>query len=366
MKKNILVISGSRAEFGLLEPIIEKLKESNNLRPTLLLTGMHTLKKYGETASMIRKTFPSVFVQPVNPKGDMVEWLSEEISGINDYCNNHKTDCVLVLGDRDEAFAGAIVGSHLGIPVAHIHGGDKSGGCTVDNSLRGAISHLSTFNFAASKKSALRLKLLKERKNVFLVGSPAIDGLIGIPVSSKKTVADRLCLNPSKKWIVVILHPTPLDRNISPDQQFSVIFNALSQIDAQIIWIYPNSDTGSEDIISHLEEIRNLENLKIFKNIQRSEFINLLRQSTLLLGNSSAGIIESAYLSLPVINIGRRQEGRERSSNVLQSDFNADNLLMTTQTALTPRFKEKCIHAPRIYGNGHASTLITNILEDKL
>ena len=184
MKKNVLIISGSRADFGLLEPIIFSLKKSNKFETLLLLTGMHTLKQYGYTVDDIKsRGYKISKIVPISKNGDMLSWFSEEIEGIYNFCSRNTVDLILVLGDRDEMLAGAIVGAHLGIPVGHVHGGDLSGESVVDSKNRNAITQFSTFYFAATKKSAKRIsKMIQSDKNIYIVGAPGVDLIKNIKI----------------------------------------------------------------------------------------------------------------------------------------------------------------------------------------
>ena len=366
MKKNVLIITGSRADFGLLESTIKYLVISKKLESKVLATGMHTLESYGKTVNDISLRGIHVdFVVSVSEDGNMLKWLCEEIEGISVYCSENKIDCIVVLGDRDEALAGAIVAGHLGIPLAHIHGGDVTGAGTVDHQIRNAITQFASYNFTATKKSAERVMKMREKKHIYVVGAPGMDLVKDIPFSSKEKLAQKLSLLEDLPWIVILLHPVYLDKNWSVEMQITNVFNAVNTIKAEKIWIFPNSDTGSEKFIQQLEKYR-FSKIHFFSNLRRDDFINLLKQAKVLIGNSSAGIIESTFFNLPVVNIGDRQKGREKSSNVIQTDYNVPNIVNAIKIASSDKFSNKCKKIKKIYGDGSAGKKIVKMLEKYL
>lgn len=367
MKKKVLVISGTRAEFGIFQSVITTLKGSDSLLPVLLVTGMHTLVKFGETINNIKDVETIVdYVVKVSSKGNMLSWLSEEITGIQQYCLKHPVDCILVLGDRDEAFAGAIVGSHLGIPVAHVHGGDITGKCIVDNYIRNAITQLSSFHFAATKKSFDRIIKMRGKNNVFVVGAPGIDQLKTTPKMEKEDMAVKYKLSMQKPWQLVIFHSSPLDKDIQIREQIETVIRAMDKIEGEKIWIYPNSDTGSDLFIKYLEQNRDKNSMHLYKNLDRSDFINFLRHVDVMVGNSSSGIIESTYFHLPVVNIGRRQKGREKSTNIISVGYDADEIIKAIRTATSTKFREQSRNARQLYGDGSSAVKIVSLLEKLL
>ena len=366
-KKKVLIISGTRAEFGLLRPVLDALGKSDKLSSLLLITGMHTLKKFGNTQDEVKLLgYQTSKVVPISKNGDMVLWLSEEIKGIYEFCRTNDVDCILVLGDRDESLAGAIVGSHLGIPVGQIHGGDLSGESTVDSKNRNAITQLSTFHFAATNKSARRIsEMIDGEKNVFVVGAPGIDLLMEMSRKGKGEVGRKFNLNADKTWFLVVMHPTPLSK-MSIKDQIKPVLGTLFELDGEIICIYPNSDTGSGIFIKEIINFSKRRKIKLFENLPREDFVNLLATVDVFIGNSSSGIIESTYLRLPVVNIGDRQKGRERSTNVIDSDCNKRDIEGAIEKSLSHEFKDNCKKAKRIYGNGQTGKKIVTILEKKL
>jgi len=366
-KKKVLVITGSRAEYGLLKSTIDEIRKSRVLSLSLLVTGMHTLTKCGHTIDEIKKDgVPIRCVVKIGAKDDMLEALCKEIIGIKKYCKKNNPDLILILGDRDEPLAGAIVGAHLGIPVAHLHGGDVSGPSNVDGVLRHAITKLSSLHFAASARSREKILGMNEEKSrVFNVGAPGLDGLKTKKYASKKDLAKRMGLDPGKKWIMVIQHPAPLDAT-SVGDQIRATLQALDAIKEEIIIIHPNSDAGSVEILKAINRQVKRKRYRSYKNLDRNTYLNLLKCGDVLVGNSSSGIIEAAHFKLPVVNIGDRQSGRECGENVIHVDYDKNRILSAIKTALSDQFKEKCGKTKKIYGNGTASKKTVRIIENYL
>lgn len=367
MRKSVLVISGTRADFGLLESIILELEKSKRLNPLLVVTGMHTLKKFGYTISEIIKSGFAISKEvKISERGDMLGWLAEEIQGIFQYCRKVKVDSILVLGDRDEMLAGAIVGAHLGIRVGHIHGGDLTGQSVVDSANRNVITCYSTFHFAATKKSSTRIKtMLGSDNNVYLVGSPAIDQIKNIKKISKKKLGIKLKIDHDKKWFMLMTHSEPLSQ-LKLKEQISRVIEAISNLDGQIIWIYPNSDTGSDIFIDEIKKFAKKSGVSLWKNFDRETFVHILQNCEVLIGNSSAGIIECSFLKVPVVNIGDRQKGREKSGNVIDSTYNVGQIRDAVSLACSDSFKRRVDKTESIYGEGNSGNKIVKILEKNL
>lgn len=363
-KKKILIITGTRAEYGILRPIIDAVMASKKLGLKLLVTGMHTLKKYGYTVSEIKKDrIPIVSIVKIKDKDDMLVALSREIIGIKKYCERNRPDLILVLGDRDESFAGAIAGGHLGIPIAHIHGGDFTAGI-VDGAIRDSITKFSHLHFTACKKSYQRVLSLGEHKrNVFLVGSPGINGLKKEKYLTKKDLAAELKIISSKKWLLFLFHPTPFEKK-PLKKQISLPLKAINTLkNYEKLIIYPNADTGSDIFIKEINKYKNNKDFHIFKNLPRIQYLSLLKYIEFLIGNSSSGVIESGYFKIPVINIGSRQKNREKGKNVIDADYQIKNISEAIKLVNSNRFKKKCRNAKNPYGSGNAGVKIVKILE---
>jgi len=365
-KKKILVITGSRAEYGLLKSTIERIESSKILSLCLLVTGMHTLIKYGDTIDVIKKDGLSIsYVVPITENDDMLGALSKEINGIKNVCLKEEPAAILVLGDRDESFAGAIVGGHLKIPVLHIHGGDVSG-YLVDEYIRHAITKFSHLHFTASRKSYQRVvRLGEEKRRVYLVGAPGLDALRQMNYLSKKLLAAKYNLDINKKWLLVVQHATPLDK-VGVKDQITPTLDALSEIEAEKILIYPNNDSGGEIIIAEINKYGNNSNFYIFPSLDRRSYVSLLKYSDAIVGNSSSGIIETSFFNLPAVDIGNRQRGRECGPNVIHVSYQRGRIKRAIIKALSPQFRNNCKRMKNFYGQGRAGEKIVGIIEKNI
>jgi len=362
-KKSVLVVTGTRAEYGLLKPVIQELQTSKVLIPRVLVTGMHTLRRFGYTLHDIRHDkMPVTRVVPVGENDSMLTALSKEIRGIEAYCLKHRPDIILVLGDRDEPFAAAIIGGHLKIPVAHIHGGDVTG-YVVDEPIRHSITKFSHLHFPVTRKSYQRvLKLGEEPWRVINAGSTALDTIDEVQKVKTEALAHKLGIRMGVPWFVVVHHPTPLD-NVDFRQQIAPLFSVLSHFEAEKIVIFPNSDTGNEVFIREINTYSSRNDFHTFKTLDREYYIKLLMTSRILIGNSSSGIIESTFFKLPTINIGHRQDYRERGANILDCDYSAASINTAIKKASSPQFLQRCRTAKSPYGSGKASKKIVAVIE---
>jgi UDP-hydrolysing UDP-N-acetyl-D-glucosamine 2-epimerase len=303
-KRRICFVTGTRAEFGLMRSTLEAIRAHPKLELQLIVTGMHLDRRYGKSIDDIRGE--GWKVDAIVPwKGDVAEATGFAVAGLSRAFLKLKTDVALVVGDRVEAFAAASAG-HIGrIAVAHVHGGDRAEGL-IDDSLRHAITKLSHIHFPATAGSRDRiLRLGEDRNRVHLVGTPGLDSI--------KATASSISVFPNlrrRRYALLVMHP---DRDQS---DVGAALEAIAKAGVeQIVAIYPNNDPGADRIIRTLEHRRS-QLTYLLKNCERGQFLGLMRDAAFLIGNSSSGIIEAASFGTPAVNIGPRQEGRERSENV--------------------------------------------------
>jgi GDP/UDP-N,N'-diacetylbacillosamine 2-epimerase (hydrolysing) len=362
-KKKILIITGTRAEYGLLYPVLLEIMKSNSLELRLLVTGAHTLKRQGHTIDLIRKDgMPIAYVAEVGERMSMLEALAEEIRGIEAYCKQEKPDLMLVWGDRDEAFAVAIVAGHLRIPLAHAGGGDISG-YVVDEAIRHAITKFAHVHFPISKLSAEVLKKLGEEEwRIHMVGTTAFDLINTEKLKSREELSRELSLEHEKKWILYLQHPTPLE-SASAEEQIKPTLDALAEASGEKILIYPNTDTGSEIFGTYIEQYAQRADFSAFASLDRLTYLSLLNEAEVLVGNSSSGIVEAGFLNKPVVNIGNRQKGRECGDNVLHTSYQKSEIIDAISKALTPEFKALVSQVQNPYGSGDASKKMVKVLE---
>jgi len=271
-------------------------------------------------------------------------------------------DINLVLGDRDEMLASSIAAYHMNIPNAHIHGGDKSKG-GIDEYTRHAITKISNIHFAATKKSYARIiKMGEEPKYVFHTGSPSIDEVLTNKITSKIALEKKYGGKLIGNEIVLLYHPVTTQSELS-GKHIENILKSVVKFKKPIIAIGPNSDAGSKIIRKKLFEYSQKYNfIKLYNNFSHSDFLGLLNNVGILIGNSSAGIIEASYFTIPVVNIGIRQSGREQGKNVINTNETPINISRAISYAIKKKTHGQLTKVS-IYGNGMSSKKIVSILE---
>ena len=293
--KQILFLTGTRADFGKLKPLISACENYN-----IFATGMHMLDKYGMTCHEITKSgfkyYPFINQDKDTPM-DIV--LSNTIEGLSYYMRENKTDLLVVHGDRVEALAGAIVGALNNVLVAHIEGGEISG--TIDESIRHAVTKLAHVHFVANADAEKRLKQMGE-DNIFVIGSPDIDVMLSDTLPSLEQVKDKYDIR-YKDYSICIYHP------VTTEQTDLAIFDAIESSKDNFIVLYPNNDIGAKDILYRIETLEG-KNFHILPSMRFECFLTLLKNAEFIIGNSSAGIREAPVYGVPTIDVGTRQEGR--------------------------------------------------------
>ena len=362
--RKITITTGSRSEYGILRPVLKKIQNNKKFQLYLVVTGTHMSEEYGKTISEIKKDgFKPYSKFDLIPSGNenyyMAKSVGEGILKFSKIFRKIKPDINLVLGDRSEMFSSAIAAYYMNIPNAHIHGGDVSG--SVDEYTRHAITKISNIHFAATKKSYYRIiKMGENPKYVFLTGSPGIDEIYENKISNKNELFKKYSLSISKNTILLLYHP--LTTEISKTKtEITNILKAIEKIKHETIVILPNSDTGRNIIYDTLKKYaKNNSFIHLFPTFPRDDFLGLLKNAGILVGNSSSGIIEANYLGIAVLNIGKRQNNREKPDNVFSVSGNSPKLI---KNSIINALQKKSTNQKFLYGNGNSSQKIVNVLE---
>jgi len=340
----------------------------DDLNLITIATGMHLSQKYGKTVEQIRLDDFSVdetveMLIDGDSTRSMVKSLGVGFLGFAETLESVRPDIVLVLGDRGEAFAAAVSAAHMNTPVAHIHGGDTLSGAVIDDSIRHALTKFAHLHFPASELSANRVRKLGEDNwRITTAGAPGIDDIRDGGFKSPETVRRQLGIDSSKDLIVVIQHPETTAEEQAGEQMEQTL-DAVSQFDAEVVVIYPNSDAGGEEMIDVIRTHPVAEWAHTIENLPRDEYLGLLEGADVLVGNSSSGIIESPSLNVPVVNIGPRQEGRERAENVLDAPHDEERIHDAIAEVLTnPDFQRTAQECDNPYNKGGAGERIADRL----
>ena len=367
-RRKVCVITGTRAEFGLLKPVMKKIQESEDLDLQVIVTGMHLLPEYGNTVSEIsRNGIPISARVPIivagNNKTSMTLSIGLGIISFTQVFNDLDPDIVLVLGDRFETFAAAVAASFSGRLVAHIAGGDtlQAG---YDEYVRHAITKISHLHFPATRASAERIiRMGEDKKNIFITGSTALDTINHMVTPPSDELRIKYGLE-EQVFVLVIQHPISTDPSDSREQMITTL-DSILELGYLMLVIYPNNDPGGAEIIDVINRYKENypDKIRTFTSIPFEDYLGLMRIAAVMVGNSSSGIIESPAFHVPVVNIGDRQKGRERAENVLDIPHDKERIKLAIKTALSDGpFRTRVQNCSNPYGDGHASDKIVEVL----
>jgi len=365
MKRKILYITGTRADYGLMQSVLREIEKRPKLELELIVTGMHTMPEFGMTINEIKKDGFKIHEIDATYKKDnkesMANFVGEFIQLLTKKANEITPDLILLLGDRGEMLAGAIVGAYLAIPVAHLHGGEITS--TVDEFSRHAITKLAHIHLPATEKSAERIiKMGEDPSNIFIVGAPGLDSILNETLIEPAELSKKYNLDLSKPIFLMVQHPVTTEVR-DAREHIRETLEAIVWLRHQTILIYPNADAGSRAMIEVIKEYEKYPVIKAFKSIPHKEYLSLMKIASVMVGNSSSGIIEAPSFGLPVVNIGSRQEGRERAENVIDVDYDKEQIETAIKKALDDEnFKEKVKNCKSPYGDGKAGVRIADIL----
>ena len=358
-RRKIIYLSGTRADFGLIKTSLVLLAKTADL--SIAVTGMHLEPCFGHTIDDIRASgFRICGEVPVNVTTrtafSMSAGIGECLIGMTALLQREQPDILLLLGDRGEMLAGVIAALHLGIVCVHLHGGERSG--TVDEPVRHAISKLSHYHLVATAESRDRLVRMGERQGAIrITGAPGLDGWVDAAAGSVNDVMAILNLPLNQPFILAAFHPVVQDSQNAYTQASNVLL-ALKKVTLPVVWIEPNSDAGSIDILKALTDVGLPVGSTQLKHMTRDLFSIVMKHCAVMVGNSSAGIIEAASFSTPVVNVGSRQSLRERSANVTDVTTDIDAIYEAVTHALNVG-KVPCDNK---YGDGAAGPRIADFL----
>jgi len=331
--RKILVLTGTRADFGKLKPLMLELENSPDIALDVFVTGMHMLSKYGSTHEEVdRSGFCNIyrFINQ-NSTDTMDQVLAKTIIGLSDYTRESRPDLILFHGDRVEALAAAIVGSMNNILTGHIEGGEVSG--TIDESIRHSTTKLSNLHFVANEEAQKRLiQLGEEPKNIFIIGSPDVDIMNSNNLPSIEQVKEHYEI-PFDYYSLVLFHSVTTELDSLADDVAKLV-NALIQSDKNYVVVYPNNDAGTDFIFEEYKKLFNRCNFKLYPSMRFESYLTLLRNADFIIGNSSAGVREAPHYGIPCINLGSRQKGRARSPLIINSEFDETLILQAIQKTL--------------------------------
>lgn len=361
--RRVCYISGTRADFGLMRSTLAAVRDHAALDLSVIVTGMHLSPLHGNTVREIEDADlriaarVPVALEPATG-ATMARNIGIMLGGFVDAMEAERPDIVLLLGDRGEMLAGALAAIHLNIPVAHIHGGERSG--TVDEPVRHAISKLSHLHFTATDDARQRLiRMGEDAAHIHVTGAPGLDDLVDAALPDRDAVARAHGLDPARPFALMVYHPV-LQEAAGAADDTRAILDALQGAGVQVLALMPNADAGSDGVRAALSERAGAPGLVLHDHLARPDFIAAMARADLMLGNSSAGIIEAASFGTPVLNIGPRQNLRERNANVVDVPARPEALAEGVARLLgRGRWP---LH--NLYGDGRAGARIAALLAD--
>ena len=370
--RKIAVLTGTRAEYGLLYWIIKAIHKDPGLELQLIVTGTHLSPEFGMTIKEIEKDgFPVAekveMLLSSDTEGAVAISMGIGMIGFAKAYERLRPDILVVLGDRFEILSAVSAAVPFKIPVAHIHGGESTEGA-MDEQFRHAITKMSHIHFPAASVYADRIIQMGENPDsVFCFGAPGLDNIYKLRLLSKGQLSKELGLPNKRPWGIVTYHPPTLE-TISVKSQIKELLNAVEMF-PDICWVFtmPNADTGSRTIINALKDYaqRHPDNARLFSSLGQKRYLSLLKYADIMLGNSSSGIIEAPSFRLPVVNIGDRQKGRIRAANVIDVPAGKKSRIASAiSRAISKGFRDSLKGLKNPYGNGNASPAIVETLKN--
>ncbi|MEL6812513.1 MAG: UDP-N-acetylglucosamine 2-epimerase [Bacteroidota bacterium] len=354
--KKITFLTGTRADFGKIKSLLQKLEDHPHYEVYIFVTGMHMMELYGYTLLEVERCgFTNIHTFCNHTSETTMDLtLAKTINGFSEYIKTIKPDLIVVHGDRVEALAGALVGSLNNILVAHIEGGEVSG--TIDELIRHSTSKMSHIHFVSNKLAEQRLLQMGELpESIFTIGSPDVDIMFSDQLPSLEEAKKNYDIQ-FEKYAIAMFHPVTTE--VSQMAQYAENFvQALAKSDKNYIVIYPNNDLGSSEILTAYKKLHNKARFRVFPSVRFEYFLVLLKNAELIIGNSSAGIREAPYYGVPTINIGTRQENRAVHNHILNTTYNAQEILSAIESE-----PEKVDIDKLAYGSGNSSQLFLNCL----
>jgi GDP/UDP-N,N'-diacetylbacillosamine 2-epimerase (hydrolysing) len=371
--KKVCFFTGTRAEYGLLKPLMEKFKEDKEFQLQIIASGMHLSPEFGLTYKQIEEDGFIIDEKVENLlSADTDTAISKSIGlGIISYTDalsRLNPDLLIVLGDRYETFAAVIAAYTMKIPVAHLHGGETTEGA-YDEAYRHSISKMSYFHFASTEEYRKRIIQLGESPDrVFNVGAIGLDNIKNMDFLSKDVLEKDLDFKFGEKNILMTFHPTTLENNNTKEQIKEILKALDKRKDLNIIFTKSNSDSNGRIINEEIEKFvkKNKDRSKIFSSLGVLRYLTVLNHVDLVMGNSSSGIIEVPMFKIPTINIGDRQKGRLKPDSVIDCECKSEDILEAINKAYDPNFLSKIRKQKNIFGEGNTSETILKILKKEL
>lgn len=350
-----------------MQPVLDAVRDHAALSLEVYVAGEHFSQIHGRSADEVTRAYPDAILLDAELHGDMhadhARFLSDLQHALTERFIARRPDALLVLGDRGEQLVAALVGTYLRIPVIHQHGGELSS--TLDNAARFAVSRLAHFHLPALASAAERLRATGEHpERVRVVGAPALDRIHRMVWPPRSELFARLGLDHARELVFMTMHPSTETAG-QADREMRVVLEAAGRLDRQVLAVHPHLDPGGTKMTDVFNEYRHRPGFFFRPNLGHEDFLSIARESVLWIGNSSAGVIESASLGVPVINLGSRQDGRERGANVIDAIIDIDAIVAAAEFALhNDAFRSRVAERRSPWGDGRTGETVARILAE--
>ncbi len=355
--RKVLFLTGTRADFGKLKPLILAVQHTPGFESRIFATGLHMLERYGSTIYEIEKAGCHPVYPFINQDGsvssqmDLV--LANTVTGLGHYVREFRPDLMIVHGDRVEALAGAIVGALNNIVVGHVEGGEVSG--TIDEVLRHAVTKLSQVHFVANDEARARLIQMGEQAgSIFVIGSPDIDVMLSDTLPTLSQVQAKYDI-PFERYVILMYHPVTTELSTLRARTREVLAG-LQAPGRNVVALFPNNDSGSEQILAELEPWSRQAHVRLLPSMRFEYFLTLLRHAEAIVGNSSAGIREAPVYGVPTVNVGSRQQNRFCGPSIVNVPEDARAIAHALDHLIAP--SEPSFH----FGSGKSASLFLQAL----
>ena len=364
--RRIAVVTTSRADWGHLVWPLRLLEQAEDIEVELLVGGAHLDSRFGHTIDAIKAAGFDVAAEvPFLPDDDsdrgMGEGIGRAVIGFTEALSKLRPDLLLIIADRYEMLAPAAAAMALRIPIAHIEGGEISEGA-IDQQVRDALTKMSHLHLVPTEEAARRvISMGEEPWRVSVSGAPSLDHLRHSELPSRKAVEAAIGMSLDSPPVIVAFHPVTMHRDTTDEAE--IFFEAMRQVEHPLVFCFPNADAGYQRVIELAEGICSArEDAKLRVNLDHLVYWALLREGGMLAGNSSSGIMETASVELPTLNVGIRQKGRMRAGNVIDVEPSVPAILSGVEQAMSDEFRSSLQGMVNPYGDGHAAERILEVL----
>lgn len=371
MKQTIVVLSSTRAEYGLLRPVIKKLNASDYFEVRILVTGAHLSNAFGLTVREIEDDGyiidkkVSILLQG-DSSGCISKSMGLALIGFGEYFDDRRPDFLIVLGDRYETLAVCCAAMNARVPIIHLHGGETTEGA-IDEAIRHSITKMSLYHFTSTEEYRKRVIQLGESpENVFNVGATGVENVLKEPKYKKEELECKIGMKLDRPYGVVTFHPVTLEGNCI--EQCKVVMQSMSRFnDFPFIITGANADCGGKEINRMLQLYADEnDNICFVQSLGMKGYLSALEYASFVMGNSSSGIIEAPSFGIPTINIGNRQKGRIQARTVINCRAEVEDIVRAINLAMSTEFQCFAKKQKNPYGDGNTSDRILNILEERV